>query len=230
MLRRIISAVGLGLLGIDPFTAFYILTLGLRKEKQMNISLFMGTFAAVSILPAAMLSVTFGSVAADYLQRVIPEDNSPIWAALELAVSIAMAAWVIRKKFVKGGKEKRNKEESCAGAGSALKCITTGALFAIAAFTDPTYYAVMLLGGETRSFFASLLYLSIWLLVSQSPAFVAYFASQFHLLHKLTDAIDRMQRGRLGEVKHAFYAVMAVVALTLFVDSGAYLFMGEYLF
>lgn len=40
MMHRIISSIGLGILGVDPFTAVYLLSMGLRKEKKSNIALF----------------------------------------------------------------------------------------------------------------------------------------------------------------------------------------------
>ena len=34
MIHKIISTIGLGILGVDPFTAVYLLSMGLRQEKK----------------------------------------------------------------------------------------------------------------------------------------------------------------------------------------------------
>lgn len=231
MLRSIIGAAGLGLVGIDPFTAVYILSLGLRKEKRSNISLFMAVFVVGSIVPGAVLSALFGAAAADYLNLIIPEDNSPFWVVVEVIVALVMIVWALRKYFSKDViTEKREEAVARAANASMLKYIATGAVFAAAAFTDPTYYAVMLLGGEAKSFWAALLFLSEWLLVSQSPAFVVYFANEFGMLHELTGLIDRLKSGRLQKAKRAVYALVMTMAVLLLADVGSYTLVGEYLF
>lgn len=40
MFHKILSTIGLGILGIDPITAVVILSMGLKKEKKTKITLF----------------------------------------------------------------------------------------------------------------------------------------------------------------------------------------------
>ena len=36
MIHKLISTIGLGILGVDPFTAVYLLSMGLRQEKNVQ--------------------------------------------------------------------------------------------------------------------------------------------------------------------------------------------------
>ena len=87
MIHKIISTIGLGILGVDPFTAVYLLSMGLRKEKKSNIAFFFLSYAGFSVLIGAVLSAIFGTAAVDILKSMVPGDNSPFWAVLEFAVS-----------------------------------------------------------------------------------------------------------------------------------------------
>lgn len=40
MIHKGISAIGLGILGVGPFTVAYLLSMGLRKEKKSNVAFF----------------------------------------------------------------------------------------------------------------------------------------------------------------------------------------------
>ena len=44
MVHKIISTIGLGILGIDPITAVYMISMGLRKDSKSKISLFWFSF------------------------------------------------------------------------------------------------------------------------------------------------------------------------------------------
>ena len=52
MIHKLISTIGLGILGVDPFTAVYLLSMGLRQEKKSNITLFFLSYAGFSVLSA----------------------------------------------------------------------------------------------------------------------------------------------------------------------------------
>lgn len=228
MIRRIVSAVGLGVLGIDPITALYILSMGLRREKKANITCFMASFVFFSIVPGAILSVLLGTKAVDLLTSLLPEDGSPFWAYFEFAVSVVILIWVIGRLVKKDGKQE---EKAGIVDGTALKYIATGFGFAIAAYTDPTYYAAMLLGGETGHLLPALLLLALWLLVSQCPAMVVYGAVELNCLHKLVEVVDRIKASSwMRRLKIVFYLLLIVIAGLLILDSGWYLFRGSYLF
>ena len=164
MIHKVFSTIGLGILGVDPFTAVYLLSMGLRKEKKSNIAFFFLSYAGFSVLIGAILSAIFGSAAVDILKSMVPGDNSPFWAVLEFAVSVFILVWVLRRLF--SVNKKKEETEKKAVNGNWIKYLSTGIVFAISCFTDPTYYAVILLGGETGNFLTATLLLTIWFVVS----------------------------------------------------------------
>lgn len=227
MLHKIITTLGLGILGVDPFTAIYLLSMGLRKENKQKISLFFLSFALFSVLIGAVLAAVFGAAAVDVLKRYMPGDESPFWALLDFVISILILAWVLRKFFV-SPKEKQG-EKKTAISGNAFKYLTTGFVFAITSFSDPTYYAVILIGGESHNFFIAAMLLSLWFIVSQFMAIIVYFAIEFNSLKKLTEFIDRLKQRNMKGFSYFLYTVMIAVSIALLTDSGYYMIFGKYL-
>lgn len=228
MIHKAISTIGLGVLGIDPFTAVYLLSMGLRKEKKSNITFFFLSYAGFSILIGAVLSAIFGTAAVDILKSIVPEDNSPFWAVLEFAVSVFILVWVLRRLF--SVRKKKEKKEKKAVNGTWIKYLSTGAVFAISCLTDPTYYAVILLGGETGSFLTASLLLTIWFVVSQLMALIVYIANSLNHLNKLAVFVDKLKEKKIKPITYALYTVFVIIAIVLLVDTGFYLFDGRYLF
>lgn len=228
MIHKVTSTIGLGILGVDPFTAAYLLSMGLRKEKKSNIAIFFLSYAGFSVLIGAVLSAIFGTAAVDILKNMVPGDSSPFWAVLEFAVSILILVWVLRRLF--GVRKKKEETEKKAVSGTWIKYLSAGFVFAISCFTDPTYYAVILLGGETGNFFTAVLFLTIWFLVSQFMALVVYIANSLNLLEKLAAFVDELKEKKIKPLTYAIYAVLVVTAVALLVDTGFYLFAGRYLF
>ena len=97
MIHKLISTIGLGILGVDPFTAVYLLSMGLRQEKKSNITLFFLSYAGFSVFIGAILSAIFGATAVDILKSIVPWDNIPFLAVLEFTVSVFILIWVLRR-------------------------------------------------------------------------------------------------------------------------------------
>lgn len=227
MVHKIISTIGLGILGIDPITAVYMISMGLRKDSKSKISLFWFSFMGFSILIGAVLATIFGVSAVEILQNLTPEADSPLWAVLQFVLSLIVVIFVIRKIFYKTKKADENRKIV---EGSVFKYLFTGFVFSITCFTDPTYYAVILLGGESNNFLSAILLLTIWFLVSQFMAVIVYIVNQMNLLKKLVKWVDRLKEKGLKTFVHVCYIILLVVAFGLLLDSGYYLVAGKYLF
>ena len=226
-MHKLISTFGLGVLGIDPITAVYMITMGLRKDKKSRISLFWFSFAGLSVLFGSVLAVILGASAVDFLESIVPGDNSPFWAILELGISVFILVYVCKKIFIKKKKEPEAKKPI---EGSAFKYLVTGVLFAISCFTDPTYYAVILLGAETNNFLSAILLFGVWFIISQFMAVAVYIAIQLNLLKNLVELVDRIKGKNLKHLKPIFYIILIVVSIVLIVDSAFYAFNGYYWF
>ena len=110
-----------------------------------------------------------------------------------------------------------------------MKQLTTGFIFALTCFTDPTYYAVMLMGGETGNFLSAVVLLTLWFLVSQFLAVIVYIANEMNLLEKLVDFIKKFKQKNWKAATYLFYGILILIAIVLLVDTGYYLLVGNYL-
>jgi MFS family permease len=227
MFDKIISTIGFGILGIDPIAALYLIALEAKKEKKGRITLFFLTFAGFSILFGAVLAAIFGVAAAELLASITPNDDSPLWAVLELAISIFIFVWIIGK--IRNTGKKKEKANNFVE-GSTIKYLTTGFAFALSCFTDPTYYAVILMGGESGNFFKALLLLTLWFLISQFMAVIVYVAHELNLLDKLVAFVDRFKAKNLILFTNIFYMSLLAIAIVLIANIAFLLYSGKYLF
>ncbi len=228
MFHKIVSTIGLGILGADPITAVYILSMGLRKEKKFKITSFFLSFAGFSIFLGVLASSILGIAAVDFLKRIIPDDNSPFWAVLNFVISIVILLWIFKKVFWYTNKKEKSKKKFING--NNFKYIITGLVFSITCFTDPTFYAVILMGSESDSILISILLLTIWFVVSQFMAIITYIAHELNLLDNLVAFVDRLKSKNMKKFTYVFYAILVAIALLLMIDSGVYWLSGKYLF
>lgn len=226
LIHRMLSTIGLGALGIDPITAAYMMSMGLRGGKS-RITLFFLSFAASTILVGTVLAASMGTAAAGFLQSFLPDDDSRFWAIAEFAASILILIWVAKRVFTSPSREKQQPRETVRG--DALGDIVTGFAFAATSFTDPTFYAVMLLGGESRSAVTAALLLALWFAVSQCLAVVVYITIQCNRLDALAARLDEWKARNLTTFNRALHGTLIAIAILLAVDATAYVLTGAYL-
>ncbi|WP_143248745.1 hypothetical protein [Bifidobacterium hapali] len=222
-----LNTIGLGALGIDPITAVYMMSMRLRGERKSLVTLFFLSFAGSTILVGTVLAASMGAAAAGFLQSILPDDDSRFWAIAEFAVSIVILIWVAKRVFAGPGREKKQPRETVRG--SALEHVVMGFVFAVTSFTDPTFYAVMLIGGESCSVVTAALLLTLWFVVSQCLTMVVYAAIQCNRLDALAARLDEWKARNLTMFNRVLHGVLIVVAILLTADATAYLSTGGYL-
>lgn len=227
MIHKIISAMGLGVLGIDPVTAIFILSMGLRKDKKIKITSFFLSFSLFSILFGAIISSIFGASVFDFINNLIPTDDSDIWVFIEIGILIIILLWIFKRIFIKGKNEKKEEKQINGGI---IKYITTGFIFALTCFTDPTYYAVIVIGSDTKNFLIITLLIAIWFFISQFMTVIAYLSVEFNFINKLTNKIDKFKNKYQKVFSLCFNIILIVIALFLLIDLILYLCLGKYLF
>ena len=227
MIHRMLNTLGLGALGIDPITAAYMMSMRLRGERKSRVTLFFLSFAASTILVGTVLAASMGAAAADFLQSVLPDDDSRFWAIAELAISVVILLWVVKRVFADSRREKDRPRETVRS--SALGHVATGFVFAVTSFTDPTFYAVMLIGGESRSVVTAALLLALWFVVSQCLAMVVYIAIQCNRLDALAARLDEWKARNQTMFNHMLHGLLVVIAVLLTADAAAFLSTGGYL-
>lgn len=61
-------------------------------------------------------------------------------------------------------------------------------------------------------------------------ALIVYSANGLNLLDKLAALVDKLKAKNIKPVAYTIYAVLALIAIALLIDTGFYLFDGRYLF
>lgn len=125
---------------------------------------------------------------------------------MNFTISVFILIWGFRKLFTYP--KKKDKKDMQTISGGWMKQLTTGFIFALTCFTDPTYYAVMLMGGETENFLSAVVLLTLWFLVSQFLAVIVYIANEMNLLEKLVDFIKKSNK-KIGKQPHIFFMVFS---------------------
>ena len=227
MTHRMLNTIGLGVLGTDPLTAVYMMSMRLRGERKSRVTLFFLSFAVSTILVGTVLAALMGAAAAGFLQSVLPDDDSQFWAIVELAISVVILIWVAKRVFAGPKREKKQPREIVRG--SALGHVAMGFVFAVTSFTDPTFYAVMLIGGESHSVVTAALLLALWFVVSQCLTMVVYAAIQCNRLDALAARLDEWKARNQTMFNHMLHGLLVVIAVLLTADAAAFLSTGGYL-
>lgn len=226
MIHKILNTIGLGILGIDPMTAIIVLSMGLKKDQKIKISAFVISFALFSILFGTIVSYIFGATAIDYLKSIIPKDDSIIWSIIELIILIIILPWLFKRIY--GQKSKKEEEKDISG--SIFSYILAGIIFAITSFTDPTYYATIILGSETNNLFLIILLITIWFLISQFMTIIVYIANELNFLNKIVNFVDKFKTKYQKTFNNIFNVILILIAIILIIDLGYCLIIGKYLF
>jgi hypothetical protein len=179
----------------------------------------------ITILMGSMISAIFKSSAAQFIESIIPGDDSLFWPILEFSVSLVIIIWVLTRIF----RKKEEVEEKKEIEGNTIRFILSGTFFAIMSFTDPTYYGVILIGSETDSFIVSALLVLIWFLISQVALVIAYGSIEMNALPKFENTIEKFKNRHKRKLTITINVLLIVIAILLFIDPLAYLLIGEYL-
>lgn len=229
MLHQILETLGLGVLGIDFMAAAVALSMGARGERKANVAALLVTFAVVTVGIGTVLAVALGTAASRIIQGLIPADDSPLWAIVELGIGVVVLAWMARRVCGKKGREDEGEGQRTAE-GSILKFVALGAFFGVTSFTDPTCYGVVLLGGKSGSPVMAALLMLLWFVISQFGFLATCVAVLLGATERLTALVEGV-RGMIGDrFTKVVNMVLLAVALLLIVDPIVYLVTGSYLF
>lgn len=129
MLETIISVIGLGILGVDPIAAIYVMGIGLKKEKKIKLRALMFSFYFTSVVIGVCIAYIFGHQAIIYIQNL-----NFIRAFVELFIAFILIS-IIFKTIIKKKKEAIKPKVV---EGSIFKYLSVGLIFGLLSFTDPT--------------------------------------------------------------------------------------------
>lgn len=174
MIDYLAAQLGLGLAGIDPIGALLVAGALAAGASPRAVLAFAGTCLLLTLGLGAAFAYALGPLLARVADALQLADHW--WLVLELVVAAALLAWGVRR-LRRGSGQPSSATSARSGRGIGVAAMTlSGALWGVAAATDPTFYASALLAGS-RDAPLMLAGIALWYAVSQLP------------LHALTGAV-----------------------------------------
>ena len=163
MIELLLTALGLGLAGLDPSGALFAVgALGAGARERHVVA-----FGFVTLLGTAafgtVLSLTVGPRITDLDWGFL--FSSP-GALIEAALGLVLVAWGVA--HARRPATRAPKPRSPRGRGPAV-LLAFAVLFALMAVLDPTFDALVVIAGRGEPFWSVAVAHSIWIVVSQAP-------------------------------------------------------------
>jgi cytochrome c biogenesis protein CcdA len=223
------AVITLGLLGIDPLgaaVASSAVAAGIKKHKVLLFGL--SYFFATAVIGVTLSFL--GKEVAEYFHSLISIDLRLVRALLNIAIAIVVFSWLFIR-FIKHGKSKSEKTpKKNSSLGKNWQAVVLGLIFAVSSFTDPTFYAVIMLAAESNNVFSIIWIHLLWIFVSQLPlvaVIIAYYTNTHEII--INGSLKLWHKYK-NILKIVFYVVAALACLLLLTDSAQYFITGEFLF
>lgn len=224
MLELIVTALALGLAGIDP--AGVLLALGslAAGARERTVLVFTAIVVAGTALLGTVLTLTLGQRLQGFdWASLLPPDW--LGALIEGVVAVALLTWVVMRLRRPEARPPRPARRGRTG--TAL--VGGGVLFAASAPLDPTFVGLVVLAGRGESVAVVGLAHVTWIVVSQLPlvALAVAITARRHerAVNWLRDVMPRVRPvlGRLGT------AALALAGGVMATDAAWWLVTGRFL-
>lgn len=225
MIELILTALGLGVAGLDPAGALIAVGALGGGARERHVIAYGIVAIAGTVLLGTIISLAVGPRIADFdWSFLVPEDRTS--AFIEMGLGIVLAAWGIlraRRPSVHAPKPR-----SPRGTGP-LALISLGVLFALGAILDPTFVSLVVIAAQDGSFWTIVAAHSIWILLSQSPL-VLLLVAMAGGKHEQAAVWFRSWWDRLRPaVSRIVTGAVIMVGVFLLVDAGWWFVTGEFL-
>jgi hypothetical protein len=224
MFGLFVTALALGLAGIDPSGLLVALGSLAAGARERTVLVFTGTVVVGTALLGTVLTLTLGQRLQDFdWTSLLPPD----WLAamIEALLATALLTWAVvrvRRPEVRPPKPARRSRT-----GAAL--IGGGLLFAASAPLDPTFVGLVVLAGRSESVAAIGFAHVTWIVVSQLPLITLAAAILLRRHHRPVAWLrDLMPRARPA-LAHLGTATLVLAGLVMAVDVAWWVTTGHFL-
>ncbi|HET7736398.1 MAG TPA: hypothetical protein VFK52_10510 [Nocardioidaceae bacterium] len=224
MLELFVTALALGLAGIDPTGLLLALGSLAAGARERTVLVFTAIVVTGTVLLGMALTLTFGQ----QLQHVdwsslLPPDW--LGATIEALLAAALLTWAVVRLRRPGARPPRPGRRGRTGTG----LVWGGLLFAASAPLDPTFVGLVVLAGRGESALGTGLAHLTWIVVSQLPLVALAIAIMLRRHDRgvawLRDLMPRVRPvlSRLGT------ATLALAAFVMATDAAWWLVTGQFL-
>lgn len=224
MIELLLSALGLGLAGLDPAGALIAAGALGSGARERHVAIYGLITLLGTVAFGTALSLGLGPRIADIDWGALA--SGPGAAFVEILLGLGLVAWgVVRARRPA---TRAPKPRSPRGTGL-LSLVTAGILFTLSGVLDPTFVSVVVIAGQGEPVGSVVVAHSIWILVSQVPLLLILVAiasgthERFVVRFRPWWARIRPTVGRLGT------GAVFVVGAFFLLDSGWWFVTGEFL-
>lgn len=226
MSEYLAALLGLGVAGFDPIGALLIAGALAAGASRRSVLAFAGSCLLVTVVLGAGLSVALGPLMGGLAAVWQLEDGW--WLAIDVTVAAALLAWGIRRIRNRSGRRSgTDSPRPVRGVGIAAMTIS-GALWGMAAATDPTFYASALLAGR-RDVLPMIVGIALWYAVSQLPLHVLTGAVLAGKHHRAVQWLRQMTERWAGPVRRIITVLIFAGAALLVADAAVFVVTDDFL-
>jgi hypothetical protein len=226
MLDALITALGLGIAGIDPLGAVLLMTAIASQFTRSKIIFFNVLVLVSAVLVGTILSVVGASFLSN-INDIFPENTSSVWVYVNLLIAAVTTVWLIRR-YLNRNKPKNNKSTKKLGS-SYYAIAVTAVLFGAGSVFDPTFLAAISLAAQTNNLATIVAMHTIWIITSQIMLFVLFIAYLNGKHEKVITYSREQYTKHKSLLQNVLYVAAIGVIIVLIADSISYLVSGNYL-
>ncbi|WP_224448756.1 hypothetical protein [Haloprofundus salilacus] len=225
MIELVLTAVGLGVAGLDPTKALVAagaLSGGARKQ---DVTLY-GLISIVgTLISGTVLSVVLGPRIAE-LDWTLFVPSDPVTATLEVGLGLGFLIWGL----IRIQNSATQTFSSRALRGTSLPALVgLGMFFALTAFIDPMFVSLIVVASRETSLWSVIAAHSVWIVVSQAPLVVLLGAILCGKHERVVIEFQSRWRRLRPVVARAVTIALFVVATVLLSDAVWWFFTGEFI-
>lgn len=225
MIELLLTALGLGVAGLDPAGALIAvgaLGAGARERHvaAYGVVVFFGTVALGTALSLALGPRLAG------IDRVALIPGGLTGAFAEAALGLGLVAWGAVRAWRPA--TRAPKPRSVRGTGL-VYLIAVGALFSLSAVPDPTFVSLVVIAGRDGSFWSISIAHAVWVLISQAPL-AALLATMGYGKHRRFTVRFQSWWARIrSTVGRVVTGAVLLVGAFFLLDAGWWFVTGEFL-
>lgn len=217
------ATIGFGVAGLDPVGALIVAAAISKGTSRVSVLAFTLSSMLVTVVVGVILGESVSRLIAIAVSYISIPDGVRWW--LQLAIAIAFIWWAVLRLRSRNAPDKPARKSR----GSSISAmLLAGALWGVAALSDPTFYGVAALSIKTPGIVLPCLLVAVWFVVSQLPLMavtVAFTVSADGAsVQKLIARTQKFSRS----LTPVLTVMILLVALALLVSCAIFLATGQY--
>ena len=230
-MQILLTTIGLGVAGIDPFAAVALLAAIMAGASRRKVLVFFASMFVFTVAIGVILSIAGDSVIYA-ITDILPSDNNPAWMYVNLMIIAALGGWLAYRwhRHVRPRPQRNNRTKRKLG-GSIWSFAIAGIIYSfIGAFSDVTFYATVAVAAQAGNIFAIIGLHILWFVLGQFMLIALVVAYLMGAHKKLVHQSDLFWQKHKHRMPLLLYSAAGLAIVILLVDIVLFLVNGKYLF